>query len=142
MLMFYRYSYFVISVKLKLLLQPETHCIDGEDKFQSVTDTENEFTKRQTTRKKLQSIGILPFSLHTGSQHSQITNPKMELGKAMSTLKSDISETYKVQIDCLEDSESDSYNKSDMKEKTNESIGLHESIKSSMLSRAKSKSLL
>ena len=66
----------------------------------------------------------------------------MELDKVMSTLKSDISETYKVQIDCLEDSESDSYNKSDMKEKTNESIGLHESIKSSMLSRAKSKSLL
>ena len=65
----------------------------------------------------------------------------MELDKVMSTLKSDISETYKVQIDCLEDSESDSYNKSDMKEKTNESIGLHEPIKSSMLLRAKSKSL-
>ena len=42
--------------------------------------------------KKLQSIGILPVSLHA----------------LMKTLKSDISEAYKVQVDCLKDSESDS----------------------------------
>ena len=34
----------------------------------------------------------------------------------MKTLKSNISETYKVQADCLKDSESDSYDKNDMKE--------------------------
>ena len=42
--------------------------------------------------KRLQSIGILPVSLQA----------------LMKTLKSDISEAYKVQVDCLKDSESDS----------------------------------
>ena len=32
----------------------------------------------------------------------------MKLDKVMNTLKSNISEAYKVQVDCLEDSESDS----------------------------------
>ena len=49
-------------------------------KFQSVTDTDNELTEGQTPRKKLQSIGILPVSLHA----------------FMKTLKSNISEAYKV----------------------------------------------
>ena len=43
----------------------------------------------------------------------------------MKTLKSDISEAYKVQVDCLKDSESDSYNKNDMKEKVNDLVRLH-----------------
>ena len=43
----------------------------------------------------------------------------------MKTLKSDISETYTVQVDCLKDSESDSYDKNDMKEKVNEFVRLH-----------------
>ena len=42
----------------------QTHCIDDQNKFQSVTDTDNEFTECQTPRKKLQSIGISPVSLH------------------------------------------------------------------------------
>ena len=66
--------------------QRQAHCIDDPDKVQSVTDTENEFTECQTPRKKLQSIGISPVSLHA----------------FMKTLKSNISEAYKVQIDCLE----------------------------------------
>ena len=37
----------------------------------------------------------------------------------MKTLKSNISETYKVQIDCLKDSASDSYDKNDMRQKVN-----------------------
>ena len=40
----------------------------------------------------------------------------------MNTLKSDISEAYKVQVDCLKDSESDSLDKNDMKEKVNDLI--------------------
>ena len=40
--------------------------------------------------------------------------------KWMNTIKSDISEACKVQVDCLEDSESDSYDKNYMKEKANE----------------------
>ena len=51
----------------------------------SVIDTGNEFTECQTPRKKLQSIGISPVSLNA----------------FMKTLKSNISEAYKVQVDCL-----------------------------------------
>ena len=40
----------------------------------------------------------------------------------MNTLKSDISEAYKLQVDCLKDSESDSLDKNDMKEKVNDLI--------------------
>ena len=53
-----------------------------------------------TARKKLQSIDVSPVSLHA----------------FLKTLKSKISETYTVQVDCLKDSESDSYNKNDVKE--------------------------
>ena len=92
-------NYFVVSVKVNFC-QRQTHCIDDQDKFQSVKDTDNEFTECQTPRKKLQSIGISPVSLHA----------------FMKTLKSDISEARKVQVNCLKDSESDYYNKNDMKE--------------------------
>ena len=40
------------------------YCIDDQDKVQSVTETDNEFTECQTPRKKLQSNGISPVSLH------------------------------------------------------------------------------
>ena len=38
----------------------------------------------------------------------------------MKTLKRDISEAYKVQVGCLKDSESDSYDKKDRKNKVNQ----------------------
>ena len=57
----------------------------------------------------------------------------MKFAKVMSTLKSDISEAYTVQVDCLEDSESDSYGKNDMKEKANELVRLHKAIKNSII---------
>ena len=63
-----------------------------------VTDTDNEFTECQTPGKKLQSIAISSVSLDD----------------FMKNLKSNISEAYKVQIDCVKDSESDSYDKNDM----------------------------
>ena len=85
---------FVASVKL-YFCQRQTHCIDDQDKFQSVTDTENGFTECQTQRKQLQSIGISSASLQA----------------FIKTLKSNISEVYKVQLDCLKDSGSDSYYK-------------------------------
>ena len=96
----YQDNYIVVSVKLNFC-QRQTHCIDDEDKFQSVTDTDNEFTECQTPKKNLQSIGISSVSLHA----------------FMKALKSNISGAYKVQVDCLKDSESDSYDKNDMKEK-------------------------
>ena len=109
--MLYQDNYFVVSVKLNFC-QRQTHCIDDQDKFQSVKDTDNEFTECQTPRKKLQSIGISPASLHA----------------FMKTLKSNISEAQKVQVDCLKDSEFDSYDKNDMKEKVNDLVRLHEAM--------------
>ena len=60
----------------------------------------------------LQSIGISPVSLHA----------------FIKTLKSSISEVYKVQVDYLKDSESDSFDKNDMKEKVNDLVRLHKSM--------------
>ena len=97
--MLYQENYLDVSVKQNFC-QRQTYCID---KFQSVTDTDNEFTECQTSRKQLQSIGISPVSLHA----------------FVKTLRSNISEAYKVQVDCLKDLESDSYDKNDMKEKVN-----------------------
>ena len=84
--MLHQNNYFVVSVKLSFCWG-QTNCIDDQDKVQSVTDTDNEFTDCQTPRKKLQSIGISPVSLQA----------------FMETLKRDISEVYKVQVDCLKD---------------------------------------
>ena len=53
----------------------QTHCIDDQDKFECVTDIDNVTI-------------ILPFSLHA----------------FMKTLKSNISEAYEVQVDCLKES--------------------------------------
>ena len=65
---------FCRQCKAKLLLG--TDCIDDQDKFQSVKDTDNELTECQTPRKKLHLIDISPISLHA----------------FMKTLKSNISE--------------------------------------------------
>ena len=66
---------FVVSVKINFC-QIQAKCIDEQDKFQSVKDTDNEFTECQIPRKKFQSIGISPVTLHA----------------FMETLKSNISE--------------------------------------------------
>ena len=46
----------------------------------------------------------------------------------MKTLKRNISESYKVQDDCFKDSESDSYDKNDMKGKMNDLVRLHKAM--------------
>ena len=46
----------------------------------------------------------------------------------MKTLIRNISEAYKVQADCLKDSEPDSYDENDMKEKVNDLVRLHEGM--------------
>ena len=78
----------------------------------NVTNTENEFTECQTPGKNLKSTSISPVSLHA----------------SMKTLNSNISVAYKVQGDCLKNSESDFYDKNDMKEKVNDLIRLHEAM--------------
>ena len=109
--MLYQDNYFVVSVKLNFC-QRQNHCIDDQDKFQSATGTDNGFSECQTPRKQLQLIGISSVILH----------------EFMKTLKSNVSEAYKVQVDCLKDSESDSYDKNDMKEKVNDLVRLHEAM--------------
>ena len=52
----------------------------------------------------------------------------------MKTLKSDISEAYKVQVDCLKDSESVSYDKNDMKEKLCDFVRLYEAMQEKLKS--------
>ena len=85
--MLYKDNYFVISVKLNFWWR-QTNCDDDQDKAQSVADTDNEFTDCQTPRKKLQSIAISPVSLLA----------------FMKSLKRNISEVYKVQVEYLKDS--------------------------------------
>ena len=46
----------------------------------------------------------------------------------MNSLKSNIPEACKVQVDCLKDSESDFYDKNEMKEKVNGVLRLHEAM--------------
>ena len=108
--MLYQDNYFAVSVKLNFC-QRQTHCIDNQDKFQSVTVTDNKFIECETPRKKLQSVGISLASLHA----------------FMKTLKSNI-EAYRVQVDCLKNSEPDSYDKNDMKEKVNDLVRMHEAM--------------
>ena len=52
----------------------------------------------------------------------------MSLDAFMKTLKSNISEAYKVQVDSLKDSEFDSYDKNDLTEKVNDLVRLHEAM--------------
>ena len=91
-----------------------TCCFDNQDKFLSVTDTNNEFTECQTQRKKLQSIGISPTSLNAFKNNE--------------CKKSNVSEVYKVQVECLKDSKSDSYDKNDMKGKVNDLVRFHKAM--------------
>ena len=106
--MLYQDNYFAVSAKLNFC-QGQTRCIDDQDKVQPVADTNNEFTECQTPREKLQSIGISPVTLHTFRE----------------TLKRSI-KSIKVQVDCLNNSESDFYNKNDMQKKVNVLVRLHE----------------
>ena len=111
MLLLYQDNYFVVTVQLNFC-QIQTHYIDDQDKFESVTDTGNEFYNCQTPRKNFQSIGISSVSLHAFKK----------------TLKNNISEAYKVRVDYLKDSKSDSYDKNDMKEKVDDLVTQHEAM--------------
>ena len=82
--MLYQDNYFAVSVKLNFCWR-QTHCIDDQDKFQYVTNNDNEFNKCQTPRKKLQSVRILCVSLQAFTK----------------TLKGNISQAYKVQVNYL-----------------------------------------
>ena len=42
--MMYQDNYFVVSVKLNFS-ERQTHCVDDQDKFQSVINADNEFTE-------------------------------------------------------------------------------------------------
>ena len=59
----------------------------------------------------------------------------------MKTLKSNISEAYKVQVDSLKDSESNFYDKYDMKEKVNDFVRLYEAMKQEFKTASYSKQI-
>ena len=65
----------------------------------------------------MHSLNVKPINWHFISLHA-----------FMKTLKSNISEAYKVQVDCLKDSEFDSYDKNDVKEKVNDLVRWHKAI--------------
>ena len=46
----------------------------------------------------------------------------------MKTLNGKNSEAYKVQVDCLKDSQSDSYDNNDIEERVNDLLRLHEEL--------------
>ena len=102
---------FCRQCKSNFLLETDS-LYDDQDKVQSVIDTDNEFTECQALRKKLQSVSISPVNLHS----------------FMKILKSDISEACKAQVDHFKGSESDSYDKNDMKVKVNDLVGLHKAM--------------
>ena len=56
----------------------------------------------------------------------------MKLDKVINTINSDISEAYKVQVECLQDSKSDSFEKNDMKKKANELVRLREAMRETL----------
>ena len=57
-----------------------------------------------------------------------MSNSKEKAPIIWRTLNSDVSEGYKVQVDCLKDSEPDSYDKNNMKEKVSDLFRFHEAI--------------
>ena len=83
-------------------------------------------TECQTPIEKLQSIGILPVSLHA----------------FVNTLKSNIAEAYQVQADFLKDSKSDSYDKIDMKGKVNDLVMLDEAMQEELKTASYSEQIL
>ena len=66
---------------------------------------------------------------HQGKSSNQFWISPVSLHAFMKTLKSDISEAYKVQVDYLKDSESyDPYGENDMKEKVSDLVRLHKAM--------------
>ena len=61
--MLYQENYFAISVKL-YFCKGQTHCIDDQDTFQSIKDTDNEFTECQTPSKSFNQF-VFPLSAYS-----------------------------------------------------------------------------
>ena len=53
----YQDNYFAVSVKI-IFRQRQTHCIDDQDKFQSLKDSDNEFTECQTRGRKFRNTKV------------------------------------------------------------------------------------
>ena len=61
--MLFQENYFAISVKL-YFCKRQTHCIDDQDTFQSIKDTNNEFTECQTPSKSFNQL-VFPLSAYS-----------------------------------------------------------------------------
>ena len=75
---------------------------------------------------------------HQGRSSNQLA---FHLSAFMTTLKSNISEVYKVQVDFLKNSQSDSYDKNGMKEKVNDLVRLHEIMQEKLKTASYSKQI-
>ena len=110
-LMLYQDNYFGVSVKLNFVRDRFTVMMIKIN-FNLLQILKMNLLNAKHQRRSSQSVGISPLSLHA----------------FMKTLKSNISGAYKVQVDCLKDSESDSYDKNYMKEKLDDLVRLHEAM--------------
>ena len=79
----------------------------------------------------MDSLNVKPINWHFISLHV-----------FMKTLKSNISEAYKVQVDCLKDSEFDSYDKNDMKEEVNDLARLQKAMQENLKTAIYSEQIL
>ena len=109
--MLYQDNYFGVSVKLNFVRDRLT-VLMIKINFNLFQILKMNLLNAKHQRRSFQSIGIAPLSLHA----------------FMKTLKCNISGACKVQVDCLKGSESDSYDKNDMKEKLNDLVRLHEAM--------------
>ena len=60
----------------------------------------------------------------------------------MKTLRSNTSEVYKVQVNCLKDSESDSHDKNYMNEKLNDLLRFHKAMQEKLKTASHSEQIL
>ena len=65
-----------------------------------------------------------------------------QLIRIYDNFKERISEAYREQVDCLKNSESDSYDKNDMKEKVNDLVRLHEAMQEKLKTASYSEQIL
>ena len=93
---------FCSQCKDKFFLETETHCIDDEDKVQFVTDNDKLTMNSLNVKHQGKCSNQLAF-------HLSVYTCQFNAVPQYNPIS--ISEAYKVQVDCLEDLKSDSYDK-------------------------------
>ena len=110
--MLYQDNYFGVPVRLRFCWR-QTHCIDDQDKVQSVTDTDKEVTDWMSNTKKK-----APINWHFTCQVTRIYGNFKDRYFRSTQSTSWLFENW----------ESDSYDINDMKEKLNDFVRLHKAM--------------